>query len=53
VVKLDDQPRRGQMLVGFLAGPDESPRQAGPEFPGSPEAVLDLERFAEVCGTLR
>ena len=30
IVKLDDQPKRGQMLVGFLQGPDEDPGRAVP-----------------------
>jgi hypothetical protein len=55
VVKLDDRPKRGQMLVGFLSGPDESPAAAGPEFEGlsGNDAVLDVEQFAPICPPMR
>ena len=51
IVKLEDRPRRGQMLVGFLRGPGETLADIGPEFAGldAREAVLDLDQFAEIC----
>jgi hypothetical protein len=32
IVKLEEQPKRNQMLVGFLGDAEESPALAGPEF---------------------
>lgn len=50
IVKLEEQPKRGQMLVGFLSDPAESPASAGPEFSlAHREDVIDLEQFAPVC----
>jgi hypothetical protein len=47
VVKLEEQPKRNQMLIGFLRDAAESPSIAGPEFSGlsDPRAVIDLEQF--------
>ena len=51
IVKLEDRPKRGQMLVGFLRGPGEALSDIDPEFAGldTREAVLDLDQFAEIC----
>jgi hypothetical protein len=50
VVKVDDQPQRGQMLVGFMARPAEDPRDIDPAFPRlGPDAVIDLDRFRPFC----
>jgi hypothetical protein len=53
IAKLDDQPKRGQMLVAFLR-PGESPGQVAPDLQGvTPDAVLDLEQFAEICASMK
>jgi hypothetical protein len=51
IVKLEDKPKRGQMLVGFLRGPGEPLSDADPEFAGldAREAVIDLDQFAQIC----
>jgi hypothetical protein len=51
IVKLEDKPKRGQMLVGFLRNADESPALAGREFSGlsGRDAIIDLEQFAPIC----
>jgi len=55
VIKLEDQPERNHMLVGFLRNPDEPLANAGKEFEGlsSREAVIDLEQFAQLCGFMK
>jgi len=51
IVKLEDRPKRGQMLVGFLRSPGETLSDIGPEFAGldTRESVLDLDQFAQIC----
>ena len=51
VVKLEEQPKRNQMLIGFLRDIAEPPSIAGPEFSGltDRQAVIDLEQFAPIC----
>ena len=54
IVKLEEQPKRNQMLVGFLGDAEESPASAGPEFSrAGREAVIDLEQFAPVCDSIK
>ena len=54
IVKLEEQPKRNQMLVGFLSGPAEPPASAGPEFSRAQrEAVIDLEQFAPICDGIK
>ena len=54
IVKLEEQPKRNQMLVGFLGDAEESPASAGPEFSRvGREAVIDLEQFAPVCDSMK
>jgi hypothetical protein len=54
IVKLEEQPKRNQMLVGFLGDAEESPASAGPEFSrAGREAVIDLEQFAPVCDSMK
>src|SRR5262245_50845647 len=54
IIKVDDFPSRGQMLVGFLANPDEDPRDVDPDFPRlGPDAVLDLSQFAGLCAQMK
>ncbi len=51
IVKIEDRPKRGQMLVGFLRSPGETLSDIDPTFAGldTREAVLDLDQFAEIC----
>lgn len=54
IVKLEEQPKRSQMLVGFLSDPGESPASAGPEFSlAHREAVIDLQQFAPICDAMK
>ena len=50
IVKLEEQPKRNQMLVGFLGDAEESPASAGPEFsePAEKRSLTwnNLRRFA-------
>jgi hypothetical protein len=50
IVKLEEQPKRNQMLVGFLGDAEESPASAGPEFSRPAEKLSltwnNLRRFA-------
>ena len=51
IVKLEEKPKRGQMLFGFLRDPSENLSAIGPEFAevDSQKAVIDLDQFAEMC----
>lgn len=55
IVKLEEHPRRGQMLIGFLNSLDEPPGNADPVFAGAGDRaqVADLERFAPICDRMR
>jgi hypothetical protein len=52
VVKVEEKPKRGQMLVGFLRNRSDSVSELGPEFAsvGSSKSVIDLDEFAQICG---
>ena len=47
IVKVEEVPRRNQMLVGFLTGPTEEPAGLDPRLTGQP--VIDLDYFAPIC----
>lgn len=51
IVKLEEKPKRGQMLIGFLRTPSEKLPDIGPEFAevDASKAVIDLDQFAETC----
>jgi len=54
IVKLEEQPKRNQMLLGFLGDGEESPAFAGPEFSRvGREAIIDLEQFAPICDSMK
>jgi hypothetical protein len=54
IVKLEEQPKRNQMLVGFLGDVEESPASAGPEFSRvGRQAIIDLEQFAPICDSMK
>jgi hypothetical protein len=55
IVKIEEQPKRGQMLVGFLRSPAEGLAGLGKEFSAvtAKDAVIDLEQFAEICAKMK
>ena len=54
IVRIEELPKRGQMLVGFLRSPDERLASLGKELSkiAAKDAVTDLEQFAEICGKI-
>jgi len=55
IVKLEETPKRGQMLIGFLKSADEPPGNADPAFAaaGSAAVVVALDQFAPICDQMR
>ena len=55
VVKIEEYPKPGQMLIGFLRSGDEIPGSLGPEFQklSARDAVIDLGQFAELCDKMQ
>ena len=55
IVKIEEHPKRGQMLVGFLRRPDEGLASLGKEFSAvtAKDAVIDLEQFADICAQMK
>ena len=55
IIKLDDRPQRGQMLVGFLHNPDEKSSGIAPEFAESntPSSIIDLNQFSSICDRIQ
>jgi len=55
IVKIEEQPKRGQMLVGFLRSPAEGLALLGKEFSAitATDAVIDLEQFGEICAKMK
>jgi hypothetical protein len=55
IVKIEEQPKRGQMLVGFLRSPAEGLALLGKEFSAitAKDAVIDLEQFGEICAQMK
>ena len=51
IVKVEETPRRGQMLVGFLKSADEPPETADTRFAGA--EVIDLEQFSPICDNMK
>jgi hypothetical protein len=51
VVKIEEKPKRGQMLVGFLNSADELPKTLDAQFAGA--EVIDLERFSPICNNMK
>jgi hypothetical protein len=51
ILKLEKTPKDGQMLIGFLQSPSDSPAALGPEFVNVDpvKGVLDLDQFAKIC----
>jgi len=55
IVKLEETPQRGQMLVGFLTAADEPPGKADAAFAAAAgkAQVVELEQFAPICDLRR
>lgn len=51
VVKIEEKPKRGQMLVGFLNSADEPPKTLDAQFASA--EVIDLERFSPICNNMK
>lgn len=51
VVKVEEQPGRGQMLVGFLADASEAPEALDARFAG--QKAIDLEQFSPICDMMK
>ena len=51
VVKVEEQPRHNQMLVGFLNDSAEAPELLDTRLAG--QKVIDLEYFAPMCDTMK
>ncbi|NTV49799.1 MAG: hypothetical protein HGB32_10730 [Geobacteraceae bacterium] len=51
VVKIEEKPKRGQMLVGFLNSADEPPKTLDVQL--SSAEIIDLEQFATICDRMK
>lgn len=51
IVKVEESPGRGQMLVGLLNSPDEPPQLLDARFAGA--EVIDLEQFSPICSNMK
>lgn len=51
VVKVEEKPRRNQMLVGFLDDAGEPAEKLDARFAG--QQVIDLEQFAPICEQMK
>ena len=51
IVKLEETPARGQMLIGFLKSADELPANTDPAFAGAggKAQVIGLDQFGAIC----
>lgn len=55
IVKVEEQPKPGQMIVGFLREASEDPLTLGAEFQSVDQTtgVIDLEQFAPICDGMK
>ncbi len=55
IVKIEEQPKPGQMIVGFLREASEDPLTLGAEFKSLEQTggVIDLEQFAPICDGMK
>ena len=55
IVKVEEQPKPGQMIVGFLREASEDPLTLGAEFKSvdRTNGVIDLEQFAPICDGMK
>ena len=55
IVKLEERPKPGQMIVGFLRDANEDPAALGAEFKALDKttSTIDLEEFALICDAMK
>jgi len=55
IVKIEEQPKPGQMIVGFLRAENEDLLTLGAEFKSVDQigGVIDLEQFAPICDGMK
>jgi hypothetical protein len=55
IVKLEERPKPGYMIIGFLRNPTDPIGELGDEFRSlkSPGDVIDLAPFAAICGQMK
>jgi len=55
IVKVEEKPKPGQMIVGFLRESSEDPLTLGAEFKSFDQTngVIDLEQFAPICDGMK
>jgi len=51
IAKVEDQPSRDHMVIGFLRSATEAPEQLDARLAGQP--AIDLQQFAPVCDKMR
>lgn len=51
IAKVEDQPSRHHMLIGFLRSATEAPEQLDIRLAGQP--VIDLQQFAPICDKMQ
>lgn len=51
IAKVEEQPRQGQMLIGFLTSATEPPEGLDPRLAGQP--AIDLDYFAPICDKMQ
>lgn len=51
IAKIEGQPSRNQMLIGFLRSSNETPAQLDSRLAG--QQVLDLQQFAPICDKMQ
>lgn len=51
IVKVEEQPQRNHMLIGFLQSATEKPEQLDLRLVG--QQVIDLQQFAPICDEMR
>lgn len=51
IVKVEEKPRRNQMLVGFLDNASEPAEKLDARFAG--QQVIDLDQFAPICELMK
>ena len=55
IVKVEEQPKPGQMIVGFLRAASENPLTLGAKFKSvvQTNGVIDLQQFAPICDGMK
>jgi len=55
IAKVEEQPKTGQMIIGFLREASEDPQTLGAEFKSVDQTngVIDLQQFAPICDGMK